>query len=439
MSRNLSAQEWLLAMVAVVAVSACASSSTQQPDPVQVSIVVSPNSVQVQKGAVTRFAATVVGGTGETFEWSVQGGSANGTITSDGLYTAPATAGQYAVVATIPTGATRTSGYATVIVVSGGPAIVTIVVSPKTSSIGPGGSVSFAAIVTGSDNHGVTWSVEGGSANGRVGADGSYTAPGSAGTYTVVGTSMADATKFDRGTVTVGASPGGPTTLEAQLARLSRKSIYFGHASVGENIIDGITTFTDANLGPEPSVTNSSGASATTVANALHAGVFYGNGWGIANGDLVPKIAIFESTLRGGVGAVADIAMMKPCFSDFPGRSTPEQAFDAYVAAIQGLQATYPNVVFVHFTSPVSRENPDNVNSYRQAYSALVRAKYRGVEPLFDIAAVESTDPGGHDVLVDNFPAMYPGYTNPNDGGHLNGTGQDVVARALIAYLASLP
>ncbi len=431
MLRTPSAPARLLAVCAALIVSACGADSTDTA-PSQVAVSLSPDAAQVLPRAVIPFVATVSGSATTSVTWSVQGGAASGEITSTGVYTAPASTGQYIVVATSVADGTK-SATANVTVVPS--TAVAVTVSPKSRSVAVGGNAAFVAVVTGSNNTGVTWSVQGGSANGTITADGQYTAPGVPGTYTVVATSAADTSRTDTATVTVSA-PGG-TSLAAQLAVLSGKAIYFGHASVGENIIDGIWTLEASNTGPEPSVINQSGASASTVANALRPGVLYGNGWGISNGDLLPKIAIFDSTMRGGVGAKANIAMMKPCYSDFPGRSTPQEAFNAYVATINGLKALYPNVTFVHFTSPVSSVNPDNVNSYRQVYSNLIRGKYRGVEPLFDIAAVESTSPSGVQVLVDGSPAMYPGYTT--DGGHLNATGQDVVARALVAYLASLP
>jgi len=61
-------------------------------------VSVSPSSATVPVGAVQTFGATVSGGGSVT--WSVQEGAAGGTITSAGIYTAPATAGTYHVVAT---------------------------------------------------------------------------------------------------------------------------------------------------------------------------------------------------------------------------------------------------------------------------------------------------------------------------------------------------
>ena len=61
-------------------------------------ISVSPSSVTVPVGAVQTFAAIVPGGGSAT--WSVKEGAGGGSITSAGIYTAPASTGTYHVVAT---------------------------------------------------------------------------------------------------------------------------------------------------------------------------------------------------------------------------------------------------------------------------------------------------------------------------------------------------
>ncbi|HEY6104846.1 MAG TPA: hypothetical protein VIV59_02615, partial [Anaeromyxobacteraceae bacterium] len=75
------------------------------------------------------------------------------------------------------------------------PNAVVVQVQPPSAQVGPGGSVSFAAVVTGTAVTAVTWSVKEGAAGGRVTSAGAYTAPASAGTYHVVATSIADAAR----------------------------------------------------------------------------------------------------------------------------------------------------------------------------------------------------------------------------------------------------
>jgi uncharacterized repeat protein (TIGR03803 family) len=70
-------------------------------------ISISPSSVTVPAGAVQTFAAIVPGG--GSANWSVQEGAAGGSITSAGIYTAPAATGTYHVIATNSANSSRTA------------------------------------------------------------------------------------------------------------------------------------------------------------------------------------------------------------------------------------------------------------------------------------------------------------------------------------------
>jgi len=79
---------------------------------------------------------------------------------------------------------------------------VSVAVIPRETAVDLGGTVAFQAVVTGATLSDVTWSVP--EANGgTVDASGHYTAPAAEGTYHVVATSVADATKSDTATVSV--------------------------------------------------------------------------------------------------------------------------------------------------------------------------------------------------------------------------------------------
>lgn len=83
-------------------------------------VIVTPATATLAVNATTSsaFVATVVGGTTNSVTWSVDEGAAGGTVTSGGLYTAPATRGTYHVRAT-STLDTAQSGVATVTVQAG--------------------------------------------------------------------------------------------------------------------------------------------------------------------------------------------------------------------------------------------------------------------------------------------------------------------------------
>ncbi len=210
---------------------------------------------------------------------------------------------------------------------------------------------------------------------------------------------------------------------------LSSRAIVFGHQSVGYNIVQGVSAIVAATPGATLQVLE------TRDPAEVGAGVFahYANG---TNGDPAGKIAAFEAAIAGGLGAAADVAFFKFCYVDFGGGTDVAAVFSAYQAAFARLRSAYPDVRFVHVTVPLVT-GADGANVVREQFSALVRDAYAGREPVFDLAKVESTRPDGFAEAFDGVPALVPSYSS--DGGHLNAAGQDVVARALVSFLAALP
>ena len=161
-----------------------ASAVVTVSQPTQVSISVSPSTVSLSTGGQKQFTASVSGSSNTAVTWAASGGS----VTSGGLYTAPSSAGTYTVTATSAADSTKS---ASAVVTVSQPAQVSVSISPTTASISTGAQKQFAASVSGSTNTAVTWTASGGS----VTSGGLYTAPSSAGTYTVTATSAADSTK----------------------------------------------------------------------------------------------------------------------------------------------------------------------------------------------------------------------------------------------------
>jgi hypothetical protein len=103
--------------LAVATVTVTAASS---PPAAGVAISISPATASLAPGASRTFTSTVTGSTNTAVAWSVQEGAAGGSVTSAGLYTAPATAGTYHVVARSQADATK-SATATVTVTAAEP------------------------------------------------------------------------------------------------------------------------------------------------------------------------------------------------------------------------------------------------------------------------------------------------------------------------------
>ena len=187
-----------------------------------VSVSVSPTGVNVVVGTAQQMTATVTDTFNTAVTWTVTGGSANGTISSTGLYTAPATvpAPAQVTITAISQKDTTKSGSATLtITTTAGPSNITVTVSPTVVSLGNFATGQFTATVTGTTNTGVTWQVNGTTGGSRtlgfISAAGFYVAPGNvptvsngagdvtATTLTVKAVSQADLTASGSSTVTI--------------------------------------------------------------------------------------------------------------------------------------------------------------------------------------------------------------------------------------------
>jgi hypothetical protein len=187
-------------------------------DGAPVVVQVRPAAVSLSTGGTVQLQSYVANANNTAVIWSVDGGSANGTVVADSspagsaTYTAPATAGQYTIRATSVVNGSAT-GTATANVV------VPISIAPTSTTIVSGNTVQFSALVA-SGLSPVAWTVIGGSANGTISTSGLYTAPTvtSTQTFTVQVTSQVDTTKFATATVTV---VPNPLTVTPPVATLS--------------------------------------------------------------------------------------------------------------------------------------------------------------------------------------------------------------------------
>jgi len=195
------------------------SSGSPTPPPV-VSISISPTSGSVQVGLTQQFTATISGTTNTTATWQVNGvtggATSTGTVSSSGLYTAPAAipSPPTVTVTAISTADTTKSASATVTIT---PPPVSVSVSPTSASVITLHIQQFTAPVSNTTNTAVSWTVNGvsggSSTAGTISSAGLYTAPAAVpipATVTVTATSSADATKSANAQVTVQA-PTIPT------------------------------------------------------------------------------------------------------------------------------------------------------------------------------------------------------------------------------------
>jgi hypothetical protein len=235
--------------------------------------------------------------------------------------------------------------------------------------------------------------------------------------------------------------------LRAELDAASRRTVLFGHQSVGNDILAGLRDLADQEGVPLriAEVTTVQGLAPATWAHVLVA----------ENGNPVRKLQSFGRALGDGQAPV-DVALVKFCYVDLLAGGDAKALFQRYQEELRALQARHPRTTFVRATVPLTaiptgpkafvkrmlgRDRNREDDARREEFNALVRTSWQGPEPLFDLARFESTRPDGRaetcEVGGRQVPALVPAYTH--DGGHLNEVGRRRVARELVRLLAALP
>lgn len=207
---------------------------------------------------------------------------------------------------------------------------------------------------------------------------------------------------------------------------------FFGHRSVGNNILDGMgdlmgmdaQRYTIAIDGSGPSWFEShSGIGHTSIGSNQHPQT---------------KIDHFDRLIRLDGYDNADLAMMKFCpsdslpFGDMPG----DEIWIAYRDMMAALETDYPELAIVWWTFPLATAADNRGNDQRAVFNNSVRQYCAAHEcVLFDIADIESHDPSGNPVTsITGHESMWNGYSY--DGGHLNEVGRQRVANAYWSLLA---
>jgi Bacterial Ig-like domain (group 2) len=158
------------------------------------SVTLSPGTATIEGSTTQQFTATLQGPSTLTLNWMVDntvgGSAASGTISTSGLYTAPAQAGNH----TISAAATANAAISASALAD----VFTFAVSPSSATLAPSGTQQFASTIQGLANTAVTWSVDGvaggNATSGTITSAGFYTAPAAMGPHTVTATSVAEST-----------------------------------------------------------------------------------------------------------------------------------------------------------------------------------------------------------------------------------------------------
>ena len=219
----------------------------------------------------------------------------------------------------------------------------------------------------------------------------------------------------------------------AQTSKIRQLSWFFAHASVGANIVDGLS---DLNAMSSSSYLLEPAAATDTPPSATQLGVIYefprGNpGWQTKMDDL------FTYVTNGWREPSVNLVLNKLCYID-------QDADVNYCIRSQArLEAAYPTTLFVYATMPLTTA-ADNDNYLRNLYNDALREWVAANNKvLLDVADLEShTTAGGPQTFAYNSRTcqmLYSGFTT--DGGHLDassGAGRRQVAKGFYALAVAL-
>jgi len=204
------------AAVMAVMLAACGSSNPTiaSTSTAGVTVTISPTTASIQLTKTQQFTATVTGSSNVAVTWKVNdvvgGNTTIGTVSTSGLYTAPAAQPSPSTVNVTAVSAADTSKSASAAVTVNAP----IAVSPSSVTVAATQTQQFTALVTFSTNTAVTWQVNdiagGNSTVGTISDTGLYTAPNTIPnprTVVVKAISKADASQTSTATVTITAPP----------------------------------------------------------------------------------------------------------------------------------------------------------------------------------------------------------------------------------------
>ena len=228
---------------------------------------------------------------------------------------------------------------------------------------------------------------------------------------------------------------------------IASKKILFGHKSVGNNIMQGVQDIIASNEHhAELKIKLLDENKDITEPGFYH----YKNG---KNHYPKSKCDNFLQVLsKKNLGTSLDIAFFKFCYVDIHKNINIEEIFDYYVKTIDSIKTKFPRLTIVHVTTPLYVHSKgikafirnlikgDLANVKRNEFNELLRTKYGGSEPIYDLAKIESQMPDGKTSTFKYKNNVYNSLSEKytDDGGHLNKLGRYLAAKELLTILAEI-
>lgn len=235
-----------------------------------------------------------------------------------------------------------------------------------------------------------------------------------------------------------------------QRAALASRRIFFGHQSVGGNVVAGVRELLGEDTTLRLSVVH------TDKPWTVEGPAFIESEIGI-NGDPASKSRAFSAAVARGLDRPGAIALHKYCYIDVSTDTDPDALFADYRRTMRELKQRHPLIRFVHVTMPLTanveppaklfvkrllgRPTELALNQKRNRYNQLLRTEYSGREPVFDLATLESTHADGSRAFVtfggERVYVLASEHTT--DGGHLTRAAQRLIGERLLEFLAAVP
>ncbi len=228
--------------------------------------------------------------------------------------------------------------------------------------------------------------------------------------------------------------------------QLGLQKIYFGHQSVGYNMVDGMEVVLKANPNIRLNIKKGKDSDLFKIPVFAHDN----NG---LNRDPKSKIDDFYNTVQK-ISSSIDIAGFKFCYVDVERGINVNELFSYYKKQMKEIALSYPDLTLIHYTVPLKslQSGPkafiknllgkdigieDNI--IRNEFNTLLRKEYP--DPIiFDIAKIESTFANGKRLFSEvngkKIYTMVPAYTN--DGGHLSKVGKKKIGEEYLCFLAEI-
>jgi hypothetical protein len=241
-----------------------------------------------------------------------------------------------------------------------------------------------------------------------------------------------------------------PTVTAETWSTLAGTRVWFGHQSIGRNVLEGVRALADSASGHGATIATL-GDAASVPATGAPLVVEFPIG---ENGFPLSKLEGFAAALDRLGPDARGVALFEYCFLDVTAATDVAALFERHRTDIAAMRAKHPGLTFVHMTVPLTVDEPlarrmvkgilgkptsRDANAKRAAFNAMLRQEYAG-EPTFDIARVESTLGDGSRVIVaqgaDTVYALAPELSD--DGAHLNAAGRRAAAAAFLATLATV-